>query len=507
MSWHMQISGEGKNHVEPSAYWMLKTEGVQRTIMKLVASIMVLSWFSCSNKPSGHRPPNILFIAIDDLRPVLGCYGNKTMISPVMDSLAMAGVLFENAYCQEAVCNPSRASLMTGRRPDNIGVWTLKTHFREKNPDAITLPQFFKERGYSSREVGKIYHDGAYFKDPVSWSGESFYNVTQNDPGHKYNLEENLIPPRSKAAATEEAAVSDSAYIDGKVADAAIRLLNELKDTSFFLAVGFRRPHLPFSAPKKYWDYYQRSDFAEELTHLNAPEGTPVLAMTNSNELRGYEDIVSEGPIDVDKQLELLHGYYASTSYVDAQIGKLMKTLRQLDLTTNTIVVLWSDHGYHLGDFGLWCKSTNFEAATRVALLFSGGPIVRNRKENAIVELLDVYPTLVDLAGFPVPDYVQGNSIKPMLLGQEMDKDPVALSQFVRPYAAINQQDPQIMGYSIRTPDYRFIEWRKFPEMDVIDRELYDLHESRIEAINLAQRKEFQPLMDSLAVKIDQIRN
>lgn len=446
---------------------------------------------------------NILFIAVDDMRPILGCYGNSTVHSPNIDRLANNGVMFSHAYCQVSVCNPSRSSIMTGLRPDELQVWTNVPHFRENKPDAITIPQFFKEKGYVAREIGKIFHDPAYHKDPVSWSGPSFYNVTQNGRGHKYNLLENCEPHRVKAAATEFADVSDTAYVDGKVCQAAISVLNEVKDSSFFLAVGFRRPHLPFSVPAKYWDLYKREEFTTEYKDTLRPNGSPEIAFHNSNELRGYDGIVKDGKIPESKQLELLHGYYASISYVDAQIGKLLVELKRLDLEENTVVVLWSDHGYHIGDFGLWCKATNFEAATRVPLIFSGPGIPKGLVESSIVELIDIYPNLVELAGFEQPATIAGKSSPSILKNKNGIANDYAISQFVRPYSAIGSRNPEIMGYSIRTQKYRYTEWRSFPDMVILEKELYLMEEKNIEKYNLAGDKKFDSLMNELSQEIE----
>lgn len=446
---------------------------------------------------------NILFIAVDDMRPVLGCYGNSTIHSPNIDQLAKNGVIFTHAYCQVAVCNPSRASIMTGLRPDELEVWTLKPHFREKNPDVVTIPQFFKQKGYAAREIGKIFHDPAYHKDPISWSGPSFYNVTQNEVGHKYNLPKNCEPIKRKGTATESANVADTAYIDGKVCQAAIRVLHEIKDSSFFLAVGFRRPHLPFSAPQKYWDLYSREQFKAEYKDTLQPKGSPEIAFHNSNELRGYEDIDKEGTIPFTKQMELLHGYFASISYIDAQIGNLVAELKNLDLAEKTIIVLWADHGYHIGDFGLWCKATNFETATRVPLIFSGPGVSQNMVNPSMVELIDVYPTLVDLADFQVPVSISGKSLCSSLKNQKCKTNDFALSQFVRPYGAINSREPKIMGYSVRTPEYRYTEWRSFPDMGVIEKELYNMTDNNIEQINISGDKTNKAIMNKLSLEID----
>lgn len=451
--------------------------------------------------------PNVLFIAVDDMLPVLGCYGNTTIHSPHIDELAGTGVTFTRAYCQVAICNPSRASLMTGLRPDEIKVWTLKPHFREEKPDAITLPQFYKNRGYAAREIGKIYHDGAYHKDPVSWSGPSYYHITQNGKGHKYNLPENCIPARSKAAASESADVPDTAYIDGKVCESAIKVLHEIKDSAFFLAVGFRRPHLPFSAPQKYWDLYDRQQFTEELKDHRKPADAPEIAFHHSNELRGYEDINKEGDVPYEKQLELLHGYYASISYIDAQTGKLIAELKRLGLYENTLIVLYADHGFHLGDFGLWGKTTNYEAAVRVPLIFSGPGIDRGIKNESIVELMDLYPTLTELTHQEVDPGLDGVSLLPVLKGHPAPDRSYALSQIVRPYQdAVSAQSPEIMGYALRTPEFRYIEWRNLKDKSIIERELYRMDDDYIEKQNLAGNIEFADTMNMLSVIIDKIR-
>ena len=474
---------------------------------KIYSALLISLSFNACAETKEQTEPNILFIAVDDMLPALGCYENRTIHSPHIDELASKGVTFTRAYCQAAISNPSRASLMTGLRPDEIKVWTLKPHFREEKPDVVTLPQFYKKRGYAAREVGKIYHDGAYHKDPVSWSGTSYYNVTQNGKGYKYNLPENCIPKRSKAAATESANVSDTAYIDGKVCEAAIKVMNEIKDSAFFLAVGFRRPHLPFSSPQKYWDLYDRKKIESELKDPHRPLGSPEIAYHNSNELRGYENINEEGELSREKQLELLHGYYASISYIDAQIGKLIAELKRLGLYENTFIVLYSDHGFHLGDFGLWGKTTNFEAATRVPLIFSGPGIDRGIKNASIVELMDIYPTLTELTHLEIDSTLSGQSLLPILKGDTKPERSYALSQIARPYQdAVNSKSPKIMGYSLRTPEYRYIEWRNTEDMSVVERELYRMDDDHIEKQNLAGNNKFADTMDSLSGKIDEIK-
>jgi len=446
---------------------------------------------------------NVLFIAVDDLRPDLGCYGDPVAVTPNIDLLASDGMTFIRAYCQQAVCAPSRASIMTGLRPDNIRVWDLQTHFRENMPDVVTLPQYFKNQGYHTREVGKIYHDPLKAKDPQSWSAPSRFHVTQNGRGHKYVLDENCTG-KMKAAATEMADVPDTAYIDGKVCLAAIEILNEIKDSTFFLAVGFRRPHLPFSSPEKYWDLYK----PEELPPIKnpaPPAGVPEIALHNWKELRGYTDMPYIGDVGPKEVLRLRWGYYAAVSYIDAQIGKLVHELKRLNLYSNTIIVLWSDHGYHLGEHNLWCKITNFELDTRVPLIIClPEQKTAGSRTNAIVELVDVYPTLADVCGFDIPEGLDGQSMKPILEDPDVAWAKPALSQFPRP--GYYKEQPDYMGYSIRTDQYRYTKWIRIETGEAFARELYDHFTDPGEEVNLAvEEKSKEIILDLDQVLMERI--
>lgn len=430
---------------------------------------------------------NVLFIAVDDLRPTLGCYGDRIARTPNIDKLASDGIVFDRAYCQQAVCAPSRSSLLTGLRPDKIRVWGLNKPFRETVPEVITLPQFFKTHGYYSQGIGKIFHDPKKHQDPLSWSGKTIFTVTQSGKGHKYILPENLTG--KKGTSTERLDVPDSAYIDGKVCNAALEVLNKLKDSIFFLAVGFRRPHLPFTAPDKYWRLYDKVSF--DTPDTTRALHSPPIAFHKSQELRGYKDI-PDGPLPTDLVRKLQQGYYASTSYIDAQVGKLLEELERLKLRDNTIVVLWSDHGYHLGDQGLWAKSTNFENAVRVPLIISA-PGVKSTGAHAagLVELVDLYPTLLELCGLPVPNNLDGKSLVPMLNAPRSTVKSFALSQFVRPYESLFSDSAiKVMGYSLRTENYRYTEWRDFATHAVVATELYDHKNDPEEKINIAGKTE-----------------
>lgn len=436
--------------------------------------------------------PNVLFIVVDDLRTTLGSYGDATAITPNIDRLAARSLLFTRAYVQQAVCNPSRQSFLSGRRPDAIRVWNLTSHFRQTAPDVISLPEHFKRHGYVTQGIGKIYHDPAEMQDAPSWSLPATFNVLAKE--EDYLLPENQAPPdkpQRKMAATEAADAPDEAYPDGKVAAAAVTALGELKSRGqpFFLAVGFRKPHLPFSAPKKYWDLYNRSKIPEpgrETPPLNAPE----IALHGWPELRGYNDIAKQGPLAHEKAMELRHGYYAGVSYTDAQVGKVINELDRLKLAENTIVVLFSDHGFHLGDSGLWCKDTVYEEATRTPLLLSAPRVSSQRavgrRTEALVELIDLYPTLAELCGIPLPNKLDGRSLASLLRNPRQAWKTAAYSQFPRPWEPSSPQPPRRMGYSVRTDRFRYVEWRDFKTRELLARELYDYSTSEIETVNLA---------------------
>lgn len=478
--------------------------------MRLVSLFLVTPLLALA---TGAAPatPNVLFIAVDDLRTNLGCYGDPIAVTPHLDALAARGRAFVRAYSQIAVCNPSRASLMTGLRPDTIKVWDLNTHFRQNAPEVVTLPQHFKAHGYHTEAIGKIYHDPPRFRDPLSWSVQPQLDDTGAVRG-KYAGEANLriYQPdgragQEKAAATETADVPDNAYIDGRVADLAIRRLDALAARSqpFFLAVGIRRPHLPFSAPKRYWDLYDPATL-KGVPQPAPPRGAPLIALHDSTELRGYTDMPGKGGWTPAQVVTLRRGYYAATSYADAQIGRVLSELRARDLEKNTVVVLWSDHGFHLGEHGLWTKTTNYEADTRVPLIiaYPGQPRA-GAQSSALVELIDIYPTLVDLCRLPRPAGLEGRSLRPWLESPAHPGPDAAFSQFPRPWTY--RDKPDAMGYAVRTPTHRYIEWRRFGTREVVARELYAYRDGELfETENIADSsaeaarvREFSALLTS----------
>ncbi len=438
--------------------------------------------------------PNVLLIAIDDLRPELGCYGDKYIQSPNIDAFAATGRLFTRAYCQQAVCNPSRTSLMTGLRPDSIGVTHNHIHFRTNKPDVVTLSQHFMRHGYHAQAIGKIYHgflaDGTSkttwdtLGDPPSWSvpatrfGPRYYYTESGidqakqaflkmyrprDPGPDDWTEKLVFGPM-----TEAPDVSDETLHDGKVAAKAIETLGALKNSKqpFFLAVGFIKPHSPFVAPKKYWDLYNPADIPI-ASQTTLPDGAPKIAGHRSGEIRRYTDQPNRGEISESNQRRMKHGYYACISYVDAQLGKVLDALDANGLADNTIVVLFGDHGYHLGEHGLWGKTTNFELDTRVPLVIRvPGMQEAGKPTRALAELVDLYPTLAELAKLPIPGDLEGTSLASVIANPDSASQEFAISQFPR---------GKKMGYSLRTDRWRYTEWVEGGQ--VIAQELYD-HES-----------------------------
>lgn len=455
---------------------------------KSIRSLLFL--LACAGLMRAAEPLNVLFIAVDDLRPQLHCYGDPVAITPNLDGLAARGTLFGRAYCQEAVCNPSRQSLLTGKKPDSIGVWDLHTRFRDTSPGTVPLPEYFKQHGYFTRSFGKIYHDG--IPDPESWSVPSEFGETAMPKREDYRLPENRTPHKGgKAAATEFADAPEDEYPDGRVAKGAVAALKKLaanpKHQPFFLAVGIRKPHLPFTAPKHYWDLYDKVTIPA-ITQPGPPEGAPAIALHDSEELRGYSDQPDIGPWSPDQVATLRRGYYAAASFADAQIGRVLTALDRTGLAKNTIIVLWGDHGYHLGELGLWAKTTNYEADTRVPLIMvtpDGRP--HGVRTDSFVELMDIYPTLVELCGLPPQPANEGHSFAALLGHPGVPGRDVAFSQFPRPWRHGAKTDlPENMGYAVRDRDYRYVEWRNFETGKVVARELYHYEgDEMFEHVNL----------------------
>ncbi|PHN95607.1 iduronate-2-sulfatase [Maribacter sp. 6B07] len=520
--------------------------------MKGIYLFVLLQVFLLSCKGQNEKSiekPNILFIAIDDLRPELGAYGSEVAITPNMDALAAEGLLFNNAYCQEAICSPSRASVMTGARPETIKVIENFSYFRDLNPDIVTLPQHLQTAGYETVYTGKIFHPG-YTDEELSWSRKAYsgpkveempdrvrgYVLAENQEIFRKNRAEVIAKygenaPRNglgKGPAYEFADAPDNSYEDGHNTELAIETMKEMaqNDKPFFLGLGFLKPHLEWIAPKKYWDMYEDVDLQLTDQH-EGPVNGAAMGLHASFELRARADIPNYGDIKEEQAKNLKRAYLATVSYVDAQIGKMLKALEEEGLRDNTIIMLWSDHGWHLGDMGIWGKATNYEIATRVPLIVSTPNMpdaVRGSKTNALVELVDMYPTLCELAGESIPESVEGQSFKPLLMNPNMEWKTAAFTQFpspaLREWAAnplskgmretsfgpllkevedrIKKQqgdkwnrdlfENRLMGYSMRTSQYRFTVWKDYTDTKAkpIFFELYNHQSDPKETVNIA---------------------
>lgn len=427
------------------------------------------------------KRPNVLFIMADDFRAELASYGSPA-ITPNLDRLAMMGVQFERAYAQQAVCNPSRSSMLTGRRPDTIRIWNNSTHFRDLNPDVTTLPLWFKEHGYETRCVGKIFHNWhtQVHGDPRSWSAPEFLHFANHGDDLPQVVGE--LPPNfaktttgfgyPKTGICECRDVPDEAYYDGRVAAEAVKTLSQVKDRPFFLAVGFWKPHAPFNAPKRYWDFYDRA----KLPPLDPrrPEGAPDIAFHESTEILG--PVATQKKLTPEQTAEMRHGYFANISYMDAQLGKVLDALEKSGVADNTIVTFVGDHGYHIGEHTLWGKTSNFELDARTPMLIAAPRVAAaGRKTKSPAELLDMFPTLVDLCGLPTPKGLEGLSLVPVLRDPSKSVQPAAFTQHPRPayYDRTPSARPTAMGVSIRTPQVRYTEWRDWTTGKTIAKELY----------------------------------
>ena len=492
---------------------------------------------SCTPKQSGTpEKPNVLFISIDDLRPELGCYGVDEIQTPHLDKFATKGVTFTRAYCQTAACAPSRASIMTGLRPDSTRVWHLKDKFRQTIPDVLTMPQYFHKHGYYTVSMGKIFHnhmpDSISFdepdlrpeeyrtKDMIDRDPESFYYDEAIKEELRQVRDQRLKKnPNAYAGgwgygrAFEIADCEDHELYDGAQTDLAIETMKRLKEKEqpFFLALGYYRPHLPFVAPRKYWELYDR-DKLSLAPNPFLPKNSPVMAMNSSYELSGCYDMKDVHHPSVKKQPEemarkLKHGYYASVSYVDACVGKLLKGLDDLGLAENTIVVVWGDHGWKLGEHGSWCKQTNYNIDTRVPLLiYAPGIKGKGQKCDRLVELLDLFPTIGDLAGIEVESYLQGTSMVPLLNNPNLEWKEMAFSQFHR-RPKVTPDGGRYMGYSMTTDSYHLVEWYVWDDdkgmrKEFMARELYNHRIDPEESENIAGYPENRDLVLRLSEKL-----
>ena len=505
----------------------------------LMAVAVHCTLFGQGPDPVESPRPNVLMIAIDDLRPMLGCYGDPIARTPHIDALASGGMLFERAYCQYAKCGPSRLSLLTGLRPESVGVTTHRDAkmlaFRKANEELHSIPRWFKANGYHTRGFGKVYHDG--WDDPRDWSepaqpgreGEmrEIADVSALDgvPFEARSEVPTLIAERLDCPAIQAPEVPDDALFAGRMTNQVIELLKKRNAEGgaapFFLAVGFRRPHLPFVAPRKWFDHYEpEMSWLLPAEERRPPEGAPLMAWFNSDgylgtsrnqgltmpvrpksiregrdwagyELRSYVGVPNQGTISDADQLKVLHAYRACISYVDSQIGRLLEALRLLRLEDNTIVLLWSDHGWHLGEQGTWSKMTNYEIATRVPLIIKapGEAFVKGKTES-LAELVDLYPTLCELAGLDLPEHLEGDSLVPVLQDSSTSVKRMARSEFPR-------FRNRFFGHAYRDERYRLVEWTDTKSGEIVERELYDHDADPLETMNLVDRPESLKIIES----------
>ena len=442
--------------------------------------------------------PNVLLLCVDDLKPVLGCYGDKLAISPNIDRLAARGVRFDLAYSNQSVCAPSRNNLMLGSRSTSLGIYGLDRNFRTAVPDAVTMTQHFMRHGYRAEAVGKVLHTGHGNRDDdASWSVPSVkekvveYLDPKNSAGGHLTREEAFftnqklgeIKSLPRGAAIESTDVPDSGYADGRIADEGIKRLRAAKErgTPFFLALGFVKPHLPLTAPKKYFNLHDPKKFSLAPDQRD-PEGAPKYAGKIGGEIVNYDPLSVENLREEKTQRDLIHAYYACVSYMDAQLGRVLDELDRLGLAQNTLIVLWGDHGWHLGDHGYWTKHTNYEQANRIPLVIVAPGVAKaGAATKQLAETVDIFTTLAALAGLPAPtgpQRIDGVSLVPVL------RDPSAR---VRDHAAHCYPRGERMGRAIRTERYRLVEWKKpGAPADTAEFELYDYELDPRETKNLA---------------------
>lgn len=459
-------------------------------------------------------PLNILFIVADDLNCAIGPYGDAAAVTPNLDRLAARGLVFERAYCQQAVCNPSRSSFLTGLRPDTVGVDDLRKSFRETAPNGqtlVTLPQHFKNQGWFCQNIGKLFHNMGDTQDRQSWSmdevmhagthaDDTVFSNTPTQPG--------TTKPNYKSPVTEALDVPDTAYRDGQIARLAAAVLRDraTQPQPFFLAVGFWRPHLPFVAPKKYWDLYD-PDHLPDANPPDRPQDAPAIALHQSKEILGYGLTPKDRPFTEAEIRHYRHGYYASISFLDAQIGLILDALDEGAQADNTLVVFFSDHGFHIGERTLWGKTTNFELDARVPLIIAD-PRQKARHgqpTSALAELVDLYPTLAHLTdtAAALPKNLEGHNLAPILADPSATVKNAAFTQHQQPFYGPRNQWKAI-GRSIRTDHWRCTEWRDIASGQVIAQELYDHQNDPLETVNLADHSQHARTLQQLNTALNQ---
>lgn len=513
---------------------MKKERSYQANILLALFLILVPG---CNNQEKEPARPNVLFISIDDLRPAIASFGDEIAITPNLDQLAAEGIAFRETFSQTAVCAPSRASLMLGVRPDSTRVWHLGDKFREINPDAVTMPQYFSKYGYYTVNIGKIFHN--YMPDSISWDepdlrpaqylredwllrdGETFY-ISEEVHKSQVIKRDSLLKIQSPryadgwntGPAWEAADVHDTMYYDGAATELAKRTLDRISKSGkpFYMGLGYFRPHLPFAVPKKYWDMYD-PELMPLARNPEIPDGAPIFSMNSMYELRHYDGFnhighpTSAFRMNEDTIRTLRQGYYASVSYVDALLGDLISHLKKLGIYDNTIIVVWGDHGWKLGDHNSWGKMTNYNIDLKVPVIIRS-PNHRNRgvQTHALTELVDLFPTICELAGIDIPEYMQGVSMVPLMENPEQEWKSAAFSQFHR-RPKVSADGKRYMGYSINTSGYHYIEWYTWDHEtgtrgDARGAELFDRVNDPYETVNIAGDPDYSEVVKDLSAKL-----
>jgi arylsulfatase A-like enzyme len=465
-----------------------------KIITLFILFVIFISSLKTKNNSEISKNPNIIFIAVDDLRPQLNCYGKNQIISPNIDGLASVSYTYQNAVCNFPVCGASRASVLTGLRPNKNRFKSYKTRMDVDANNILTLGEWFKKNDYFTTSLGKVSHHTN--DSPESWSIPA-WRAEKN--WRDYQTKENLMAAdtnnnngAAKAFEVGENLIDN--YADTKMVNKAIEKLNELtkKEQPFFMALGFLKPHLPFNAPKKYWDLYKEEDI-ELATNRFQPENAPDVSMHKYGELRKYTNIPSDFNINIpdSTQKKLIHGYYACVSYIDAEIGRLIQHLKKIDIYENSIIVLWGDHGWQLGEHNLWAKHCNYQTSLKVPLLIKYPEQKKQKRINTVVELLDIYPTLCDLSNIKKPKHLQGKSL-----------------------LSINNSDPEnLYGYSkyhrgntVTSIDKSYTEWRNKDNNFKADM-MYDLLKDPNENTNISNNIENYTKINKFQYLLDSIRN
>lgn len=478
---------------------------------RLQSNLLLVCLISAvSVSSNSHAAPNVLFIVADDLNCAIGPCGDTVAVTPNLDRLARRGLTFERAYCQQAVCNPSRSSFLTGLRPDTVGVDDLRKYFRDTAPGGstlVTLPQHFKNHGYFCQNIGKLFHNMGEAQDRRSWSiDEVLFKGTHADDTVFANAAWQGAKRPYKAEVTESHNVPDTTYRDGQIGNLAAAMLRDHagSDQPFFLAVGFWRPHLPFVAPRKYWDLYEPKSIPMPDPSA-APDDVPAIAMHSSREIRGYGLTPKDRDFTADEIRHYRHGYYASISFMDAQVGEILDALDESGQADNTIVVFTSDHGFHIGEHTLWGKTSNFELDARVPLIIASPDhqAGQGKTTTALAELVDLYPTLANLAGIngDLSKRLEGASLAPVMADPAATVKDAALTQHQQPFYG-SSKNWKAWGYSMRTDRWRYTEWRSITDGQIVARELYDHENDPAETRNVAALAKHQGIMATLAARL-----